>query len=134
MQSTLLILHRRFNELENGLQSIFLLGTIEFVAMDDRLGDIIRRPPRWPRPVHHVALPVRDADQVANLHLAQAQSNILTANFFAGLNNPGALANASMADNAWRQIRFGQNFSEDLLHLRDIHVNLDCRTISKKCS
>ncbi len=48
MQTALLILDGRLYELEDRLQGVFLLRTVQFITVDDRLGGIIGRPPGRP--------------------------------------------------------------------------------------
>ena len=64
------------------------------------------------------------ADQVTDLHLAKAQGDIVTADFPTNLHDTGTLADAAMTDHTVRQVGFGQDFREHLLHLGDIHGNL----------
>jgi hypothetical protein len=74
--------------------------------------------------VHDLVLAIRDADQVADLHLAKPQGDIIATDFPADLYDPGTFTDTAMADHAGRQVGFGQDFREHLFHLGDIHNGL----------
>jgi hypothetical protein len=74
--------------------------------------------------VHRFPVAVGDADQIANLHLTEAQWHIAPINLPADLNYPGALADTPVADDAGGQIGFGNNLFEYRFHLFNIHDSL----------
>jgi len=71
--------------------------------------------------VHRSAVPVGDADQVADLHLAEAQGHVAPADVPAGLDHAGGLADAPVANNTGSEIGAGEDLPEDPLHLLDVH-------------
>jgi len=71
--------------------------------------------------VHHLFLPVGDADQVADLHLTEAQRGIAAADFPADLNDPRRLSHPAMADDAGGDAGFDEDFLEHDFHLFDVH-------------
>ena len=105
-------LGRRLHELEDGLQGVFLLGPVQFVAVNQGRRRVISRPPGRARPVHDLAIPEGNAHQVAHLHLPQAQRYIAPVNLPAGLDDAGGLADPAMSDHAGGQVGFGDNFLE----------------------
>ncbi len=74
--------------------------------------------------MHHVAVSERDADQVADLHLPEAQRHVLAVELAAGLDDPRALADAAVSDDAWGQVGLGEDFFDNRLHLFNIHGSL----------
>lgn len=73
--------------------------------------------------MHDSRIPNGDTDQIADLHLSQAQRHILAIDIPAGLNDAGALADTAMPDHAGSQIGPGNDLLYDSLHLFYVHGN-----------
>jgi hypothetical protein len=50
---------------------------------------------------------------------------MLSPDLATNLNDPGAFANPAMADNTGSQVRPGEDLSQNLFHLSNIHINLN---------
>lgn len=100
VQSPELPLDGRLDKLEDGLKGVLLLRTVEFVAVYNGVRIAAGRPPGRPGPVHRLTFAVRNADQVSDLHLPEAQGNIATVDLAADLDDSSRLTDAAMADHA----------------------------------
>ncbi|MFA7404895.1 MAG: hypothetical protein WC007_12950, partial [Pelobacteraceae bacterium] len=74
--------------------------------------------------MHHIAVAKGDTNQVAHLHLAEAERHVFPVDLPARLDDPGTLADAAMPDHAGGQVGLGDDFLDDGLHLFDVHVRL----------